>query len=82
MLLYICTLVHLISSTGAKAETNGHFGQGSGPIFFDDLACKGNENSILFCPRKPIGQHNCSHSQDVGVFCETGKAAYDENVSI
>ena len=53
--------------------TNGRFGQGSGPIFFDDLACRGNESSILHCPGDPIGQHNCSHSEDVGVICETGK---------
>ena len=53
--------------------TNGQFGQGSGPIFFNNLACEGNEPSILHCPRNPTGQHNCSHSQDVGVVCVTGK---------
>ena len=52
---------------------SGQFGQGSGPIYFDNLACEGNEPSILHCPQNPTGQHDCSHSQDVGVVCETGK---------
>ena len=52
--------------------TTGQFGQGSGPISFD-VACDGNEPSILYCPRNPTGQHGCSQRQDVGVVCETGK---------
>ena len=58
---------------GAKAVMNGYFGEGSGPIFLDELACRGNESSILFCSKNPIGQHDCSHSEDVGVICEMGE---------
>ena len=34
---------------GAQAVTNAGFGQGSGSIFFNQLACVGNESSILLC---------------------------------
>ena len=51
--------------------TNLRFGQGSGPIYFDELACRGNKTSILYCPGNPIGQHDCTHREDIGVICET-----------
>lgn len=50
------------------------FGPGSGSIAFDDLDCSGNEISLLFCPHLGNFQHNCGHSEDVGVTCE-GKYA-------
>ena len=50
--------------------TNLHFGQGSGPIYVDELACRENKTSILYCPGNPIGQHDCTHREDIGVICE------------
>ena len=46
------------------------FGTGSGPIFLDDVVCRGTESSLLQCNTKPIGQHDCNHSEDAGVRCE------------
>ena len=57
---------------------NGNFGQGSGPIYFSDMSCRGNESSILHCPRNSATQHDCSHSQDVGVVCQTGKICWSK----
>ena len=46
------------------------FGTGSGPIFLDNVVCRGTESSLLQCNTNPIRQHNCNHSEDAGVRCE------------
>lgn len=46
------------------------FGQGTGPIFLDDLSCTGTELNILSCPRQSLGSNNCGHNEDAGVICE------------
>ncbi|XP_025112202.1 deleted in malignant brain tumors 1 protein-like isoform X2 [Pomacea canaliculata] len=56
---------------GAVAVSNARYGRGSGPIWLDDTQCVGNEASILQCRAKPIGSHNCYHSEDAGVICST-----------
>ncbi|KAM4702927.1 neurotrypsin-like [Rhinophrynus dorsalis] len=53
------------SSLASKAE----FGPGEGFIFLDDVSCTGAERSLEECPRSSWGQHDCSHSEDVGIRC-------------
>ena len=45
------------------------FGAGSGPIWFDDVACEGDESSILECGHAGLGDSNCGHAEDIGVVC-------------
>ena len=53
-----------------SATQTAHFGEGSGPIWFDDVQCSGNELMIADCQHRGLGSHNCGHHEDAGVICE------------
>ncbi|XP_057184781.1 scavenger receptor cysteine-rich type 1 protein M160-like, partial [Triplophysa rosa] len=48
------------------------FGEGEGPVWTQDIQCRGNESQLLFCPQhftKSSKVFNCSHDNDVGLIC-------------
>ena len=55
---------------GAVALTSG-FTNGAGQIWLDQVACRGTETRLIDCPANPLGTHDCSHIEDVGVRCVT-----------
>ena len=56
--------------TGASVtRARAYFGEGSGPILFDDVQCTGSESYIWECSHRGWRDHNCGHSEDVGVEC-------------
>ncbi|XP_067248300.1 scavenger receptor cysteine-rich type 1 protein M130-like [Chanodichthys erythropterus] len=53
-----------------EAVSKAHFGQGSGPIWMDYVACSGSESTLKNCGSLGWGVHNyCGHYQDAGVKC-------------
>lgn len=54
-----------------KALGTGKLGAGCGPIWFDEMKCVGNEYSPFSCNMNKIGNHDCTHSQDAGVVCQS-----------
>ncbi|TDH15846.1 hypothetical protein EPR50_G00013900 [Perca flavescens] len=66
--------------TARSALTNAAFGQGSGPIWLDDVSCSGNESSITDCRHQGFGVHNCGHVEDASVVCEGRQMAFQARV--
>nr|XP_055046945.1 scavenger receptor cysteine-rich type 1 protein M130-like [Misgurnus anguillicaudatus] len=59
--------------TPLVAATGAFFGQGSGPVWLDDVSCSGNESTVDNCPSKALGTSTCTHGQDAGVICQNIK---------
>uniref|UniRef100_A0A3B4TSA4 SRCR domain-containing protein n=1 Tax=Seriola dumerili TaxID=41447 RepID=A0A3B4TSA4_SERDU len=55
--------------TALSAPQSAQFGQGTGKIWLDDVACSGNEGSLSECQHGEFGTHDCEHSEDAGVVC-------------
>ncbi|XP_043272593.1 uncharacterized protein [Venturia canescens] len=56
----------------AVAKKDGYFGPGEGPIWLDEVFCRGNETQVYKCDRNAWGITNCDHNEDVGVMCAEG----------
>ncbi|XP_046368563.2 hemicentin-2-like [Haliotis rufescens] len=52
-----------------SVKASAHYGQGTGSIMMDDVACTGSEMSLDRCSHPGWETHNCGHGEDVGVEC-------------
>ena len=62
--------VHLLNS-GPEAHSQAYFGEGQGDIYLVNVQCNGNESSLEDCPASELGVHNCYHSEDAGIKCQS-----------
>ena len=52
-----------------NAYGSARYGQGTGPILLDDVACFGSESSLFSCRHEEFGNYNCHHHEDASVRC-------------
>ena len=61
---------HQLGFSSASSAPHGTaYGQGSDPIWMDNLECQGGESSLSSCTRNSWGTHNCIHGEDASVVC-------------
>ena len=62
----VCRSLGFLSGIGLEEL---EFGEGSGPIWIDEVGCRGDEDSLAECPSNEWGDHDCGHFEDAGVIC-------------
>ena len=56
---------------------SAYFGQGSGPIWLDNVQCTGSESILASCGHLGFNiTRSCSHSEDAGVRCYRTQGEY------
>ena len=68
----VCRQQGLASTSGVQALSGASFGQGTGRIWLDNVACTGSERVLMNCTASSTGTNSCTHAQDAGVRCPTG----------
>ena len=63
----VCRQLDYFEATSAPGRAA--FGPGSGPIWYDNVECRGTEANLTQCSHTALGAHNCSHDEDAGVVC-------------
>ena len=57
-------------NTDGTAKVSAAYGQGTGDIAMENVACYGTETDLFACKSSPIFSTGCAHNEDAGVVCE------------
>ena len=60
---------NMLGYPGGIHATSAYFGEGIGPVWFDNVICDGSERNLTHCSRRGLGVSNCRHDRDAGVVC-------------
>ena len=63
----VCRALGYLRAVGAPGFAA--FGAGSGPSWFSNVGCEGDEQDLTECSRSNISGSACTHSRDAGVIC-------------
>ena len=66
---------------GGRAIGGARYGQGTGRIVLDDVACRGGEATLLDCSSRGLGSHNCGHHEDASVECQAMAPLVPANIN-
>ena len=78
----VCTAVsvpvcqHILCLGLAISVQLAFFGEGKGIIWFDDVDCAGDEETVFNCSHRGAGVENCHHREDAGVICQSEHPLY------
>ena len=67
LLVLIIMAITEFSLSDFVAYSGAFYGQGSGPVYLDNVNCFGNETRLTDCASTAAS--SCPHSQDAGVQC-------------
>lgn len=73
----MCKLISCFLCTATSALGSATYGQGTGSIILDDVACTGDESALVDCVHSGLNIHNCGHSEDAGVHCKGTATSLD-----
>uniref|UniRef100_A0A8C4SIV7 Soluble scavenger receptor cysteine-rich domain-containing protein SSC5D n=1 Tax=Erpetoichthys calabaricus TaxID=27687 RepID=A0A8C4SIV7_ERPCA len=59
--------------TAVRAAVSAEFGEGSGPVWLDDVNCHNYDFTLWDCPSADWGESKCLHRRDAGVVCSEFK---------
>ena len=66
IIVQLCFIVMISSYSFSQSSSTTR-------TWLDELRCLGNETKLINCPANTIGVEDCTHTQDVALFCISGK---------
>ncbi|XP_036424497.1 lysyl oxidase homolog 3A isoform X1 [Colossoma macropomum] len=68
--------------TAKEALTGARMGQGMGPIYMNEVQCRGDEKSLWKCPHKSITAKDCKHMEDASVKCNIPCMGFEKTIRL